>query len=203
MSKFKVGDKVRRNITSTFSPEFVKGTICTVKELVDGGRWIHVQEYPDKAPWSESYFDFVAEESELERLVRVANEGLVAIIHLRQDYPKQIVSHRENHLRSYETRRIDIKPAPIFESFYIGNGPGWQVDIRQGRLMIGCKDFSTVVTREYLRSALGGGNVPLYQETLDFRIGRHGISLNQDTVSWADCDKVLAALEKYFEGNGK
>lgn len=216
MSKFKVGDRVRkvRGIYSEKKPigvvEGHQGGQVRVRldnpSLIMGGYSTDMEELYElvEAP--------APEESELERLVRVANEGVDAEVTLRTKYRDQIedaervyqgpsVSRTGGQVSIYKLR---IKPKPAFEPFYVGPGSelsppagGWLVKLEGETLHIGCKRLKAKDAKEALRFLCKGNGAEEYK-TAGFSVAatRTGVCSLDGEISWADADKILAALEK-------
>jgi hypothetical protein len=194
MSKFKVGDRVVRTSHDCEYPGgLIKvGDVGVVTATVDKW-WIAIDSHPLAGTTLLKYYD-LAPESELERLVRVANEGVDAVHELSLKY-----------WCDYETRehRYVVKPKPTFEPFYVGpmirdsHKAGWLVKLEGDTLHVGCKQFHASTLYRTLKGILGVGLCLTDQfEGAVPRGCKDGIVWCQYQISWADVEHILEALEK-------
>lgn len=162
-----------------------------------------------KTKWHSDMFQLVHEESELERLVRVANEGRTALSVLIKTYPDQTEYsydecrwHKVNS-STFSQCEIRIKPKPIFEPFKIGSqkSPGtWLVKLDKDDLHVGCHLFNP----QYLCSALSDltRNSSSSQLVDGHKLSSMRDGINCDgkyTISWDDCDLLCRKLEEYLK----
>lgn len=158
----------------------------------------------------------IKQETELERLVRVANEGLAAAHTLWLDHSDQLEEregagwHRMAGWGSIFNTQFRIKPKhrPLPEPIYVGplsgghefgvrSNAGWKVELSEDRktVNVGCQEFTAV----WLRIGLSGlckqgvthsdGTVPLVAT-------REGVQYSGHVLSWRDADRLLAYLEE-------
>lgn len=137
------------------------------------------------------YFTPVGE-SELERLVRVANEGDAAIKVLKEKYPNDVIDNEGDPITRYgSTFTFSIKPKPAFEPFTVGSG--WTVKLEGETLHIGCKTYVANLFKSdlnFVNSTGTGRNYDLRATRVDVR-DKEGHS-----ITWSDADRILAALKK-------
>lgn len=201
MAKFKIGDRVR---VIDASDQFQRPHLGKVGVITDSGS--------DRLPmvrFDGCTFDvcfaecrLVAEQSELETLVATANAGVAARNTLYEKYPGQfemddpgrgwVTAQPTTMISGY---RVNQKPAfEPFEIEVVGEPFPIKVKLDGGMLRIGCQSFVPDVLRSYLidlcdRNALSAGNLSAT---------RTGIAMEgtPHSISWADADKLLAALKK-------
>lgn len=202
MSKFKAGDRVQV-VDPTHSlgvHDIRRGEIHTISEVTCTGA-IHLIGKDDT-----NYGDWrfkLAEESELERLVRVANEGWAAIDELAEKYFGEYESggnayNWEVRSKGQKGWRYRVKQKPKFEPFTVGSG--WTVKLEGETLYIGCKSFPAKELKDALieMGRNGRRGYPISGSSFKYFCTRQGVSRGEygELVSWADADKILAALEK-------
>jgi hypothetical protein len=151
----------------------------------------------------------IVPESELERLVRVANEGRVALEKLMQiggaeysiipPYNWTPISYNQ----FTKGHRYRVKPKHSFEPFHVGTPGGlhnlgsWLVKLEGNILHIGCKQFLAALVLETIRGLRDAGlSLVTSFEGATPSGRRSGIVWSQYMLSWADCDKIVDALEK-------
>jgi hypothetical protein len=150
-------------------------------------------------------------ETELERLVRVANDGVNAAMIIDRKYTGLVEDISEPcGGGKYEYISYRIKLNPAFEPFYVGppcnpnipnSRPGWLVKLEGGdTLHVGCKSLPAWLAAQHLRCFLQGNESERTMSNLDqteMFATKNGIKISgQGTISWADADRILAALEK-------
>jgi hypothetical protein len=174
------------------------------------------QEYSIVAEWTDEQDANVAE-SELERLVRVANEGTRAKRELRAKYKGQwentTVQHGQMLLDAdhwtdkdkYVDEVFRIKPRPAFEPFGVGPADStgyqnWRVSLSDDgkELSVGCQKFDAQWAHQLLIDFCKRDCNMSQKGGREIYAGRKGISINGSTLSWPDADRILAALEAYF-----
>lgn len=154
------------------------------------------------------------DESELERLVRVANEGIVAAYTLiryhKDSVERRFLSGTLNdtpflHRADFDVGEhfvIKAKPHPLPEPIYVGGplpgaGPSsklWKVELSEDRktVTVGCRQCPTDSLVASLCSLIRL-NEALHGDLMATKSGpRHGVH----TISWADADRLLAYLEE-------
>jgi hypothetical protein len=203
MSKFKEGDRVRY-IVEGDNILFGEEGVVEMVRYYEGSTSLTVR-FPSKdRPWglgAEEVELVAAAESELERLVRVANEGTVASKEIDAKYANQVEEITEETDKSVF---ISYRIKPIFEPFNVGPGVSgklgeskWRVKLEGDRLHIGCRNFPVSWLKNALTALCRNPN------TNSCTIGTHtivasrgGVSSVGETISWEAADKILAALEK-------
>lgn len=220
MSKFKVGDKVRYIGSSTVG--LWDGEMVVSKVEVNSDKYTCT--HPSNGScnfWSVELQLSCNEETELERLVRVANVGLDAMDTMVKAHSTEVEWNSGFKFPDVcNWNRIRIKPLLAFQPFYVGPNKrtactesctescrqddehkAWKVELRQGRLLIGCRDFDIKETYNLL-TKLCVERRPWFD---NYNATRDGISKvdSEDKISWQDADKIRAALEKYFNVGSK
>lgn len=205
MSKFKVGDRVvRTSYDCQYSGGVIKVGDVGVVTSIDGVGWISLDTHPKSGATLPDYYD-LALETELERLVRVANEGALAMATLATEYPNSCTVECKkmgSGMDAYNYAEYSVKPKPTFEPFYVGpNGGGdgglkgsWLVKLEGNCLHIGCRSYNVSEVKNALH-VFNAGAVTMGS----FRAHRHGVYeaiTPTNFISWADCDKIYQALEK-------
>jgi hypothetical protein len=139
-------------------------------------------------------------ESELERLVQIANEGRATAIKLDQ-FSGLIEHYDGTYFAPASTKSIRIKPPkPAFSELTVGNNWKVRLDADGTTLHVGCKQFDAELLRDALPDlceAKEGGDWTLSGFSL--RPKRNGIHMARWTLSWPGADLLLAALETYFK----
>lgn len=188
-NKFKVGDKVRSLTTGGY------GTSCVAVGDLGIVTTVNVNGCDVKFPnFSYELFMYPGEiepagESELERLVRIANEGIDAAKLLDSKYSKQIDSYFEGKELKYRVKRT---PAPITLS------TGWRVELRDSVVMVGCQEFRTKELYDTLYNLCRGVSADtLGSEVVEAT--RKGIEWCDEMLPWDDADRLLAYLESAGE----
>lgn len=218
--KFKVGDKVRALRDYGVSGLWYKrGRIMKVRyvrsvevyefEEHPGGEFTTENDYC-LMPDGSFGFELVKEESkesELERLVRIANEGEAAIDQIMDKHSHEVESGTlgtmqliTSRLRGPTNWRFRIKPkAPSFEPYTTSNG--LKVSLEGSALDVGCSRFYAPGAIGALRALLDGSacvSAPLteYGDRVlySYRQGIGGSAGYQ--LPWADADELLRRLEK-------
>jgi hypothetical protein len=211
MSKFKVGDRVvRRACDCQYTGGVIKVGDIGIVTSIDGFGWITLDTHPKSGATLPDYYD-LALESELERLVRVANEGADAVHELSLKY-----------WCDYETRehRYVVKPKPTFEPFYVGPlsctaphsycGQALPSCTLEGQWLVSLTDNFLSINfgaRTYrfkaydLMCALSDltKNSTEFAVVSNWKLGcmREGICVDgRWQISWSDADRILAELEK-------
>lgn len=197
MSKFKVGDRVR-----LVKPKdgLTVGKVYIVEQYgsygddpawnsvrYDNGEWGQIVNHM----YNKGYFELVTPaESELERLVRVLNEGDVALRTIIEKYPTQVVDDEGDPMTYYKPHTYSIVK-PKFEPFTVGNG--WSVKLDGETLHVGCQPFiAKFFQKDMQRAVKGDGSTINYS----FIACRDGVKYGINQISWSDADRILAALEK-------
>lgn len=210
--EFKVGDKVK--MKHRFCGIVPAGTIGTVTEINAGLSQSHVVV---PAVWS--YGDWGAqpgrafactasdlervyepkEESELEQLVRIANEGSEAKAEIYRTYNNKVEDVGEIYSGcdprgcSTSIRRIKVK-SPSFEPWTMKNG--WEVKLNGDCLYIGCKIFPA---KQFKKAAEAAQDVNEPPHLLGFSPlygKRHGLVWEGHTLNWEDADRIIEGLKK-------
>jgi hypothetical protein len=179
-----------------------------------------VAEWTDDAPAAK-------EESELERLVRVANEGTTAVAELKAKHPFDVqVSAGDDYWIGVGVSgpriRYRVKPRPAFEPFYVNNGQ-WKVSLSDDghsqnaqptvrgvaeqsvagkTLSVGCQTFPASQVLAAHR-ALKGATTYRGVGGFDLYAYRDGVGRTDRTgpeLTWTDFDRIGAALEKALGG---
>jgi hypothetical protein len=206
---FKLGDRVR--YIGPTSGGFTKGKIYIADQYVDKpGEFARLGTWTDDNGscngHDQKHFELVtSNESELERLVRVANEGALASYRLRTEFGHEIEFKNNGSYKNWTpcheitfsgtTAEYRIKQKPKFEPFVVGSG--WQVKLEGDMLHIGCQKFNATSFKKAVKGAETGlitdrsvlAGVPMTGS-------RSGIEWDGHRMLWSDADKILAALEK-------
>jgi hypothetical protein len=181
-----------------------------------------VAEWADE-PTTHPYEDLCAKpETELERLVRVANEGAAAEWEIRKRFSED-VEFRDETSHGYSGRwlpaaRADanvpvqwrVKPRPAFEPFYVGpavkptsagDAPpqAWRVSLSDDgkTLSVGCQTFDAKDAEAALRWLCVAKNSGTQLGGRQLNAVRDGLQYTGlGRVSYEDADRILAALEK-------
>jgi hypothetical protein len=172
--------------------------------------WTDAPESLDTARRQAAEEDFCAcsetrePETELERLVRVANVGLDA---MRTLY--QTTLGNQVRLGASEWMSDFIKRRPAFEPFYVGpdvkpapagDAPprAWRVSLSDDgkTLSVGCQTFDARQLYNALDDILRKRGY--WNAALKIHSTRDGLRYGDYVLSWSDADKILAALEAYF-----
>jgi hypothetical protein len=215
--EIKVGDRVRcvlgwedpRPIARDMTIK--EGAVYTLGKTNTYGHFYLVEKGNDFS-YDKEKFELVDEESELERLVRKANEGMEAgkqlharysdqleerVVNLESGIPKYWQPYDRTANEAYEYR---VKPRPTFTPFTVGLG--WKVELKDNntRLQIGCRDYAAHDFMKGLRSLVRGGNatasaIPGYASGIDLHATRLGVLENGQSISWDEAEKILKALE--------
>jgi hypothetical protein len=245
--EIRVGDRVRSLVTTGYSGRgsLTQGEVHVVERVQspEGYPWVYVARWPGFSFDAKSFelaeeetelertrccrLGFVARsgeqsETELQRLVRTANEGLRAFKTIADKYDDQ-VNHRDlpGTLGSSMFRtskvvksisRIDLGPhmeaifngrgelfvekKPTFTPFKVGKG--WEVKLSEDgkTLTIGCRKYEAKVVRSAFQE-LTSERAFVYEHNpkLKFHASRNGVYENQEFISWADAEKILKSLE--------
>lgn len=204
MPKFKVGDNVRlsRLMLGDLALGLAVGDVGVIS-----GTAIHSYYCDFASAKNVNVIDAQIEantpkedaEGELQRLVRLANEGLNALKEL-QGKPIKLISQGRPYLMDYNLTPVEIKPPrPTFEPFTVGgmcdaHPLGWLVELKGDTLHVGCKYFRAKELREDLAA--------LKKDNLDHALfhvlapSRNGVYQDEHFITWADADRILDALEK-------
>jgi len=146
-------------------------------------------------------------ETELDRLVHIANEGIEAFLKLKREYLNKVeyLAHPKSRdawvlLESGHFPYLDwdlklrVPQKPKFEPFTVGSG--WQVKLEGDTLHIGCQDFNAKEFRRAVKHSEGTGFDCFQLKGEDMSSGRAGVEWKGHKLSWIDADKILAALEQ-------
>lgn len=148
-------------------------------------------------------------ESELDRLVRIANEGADAHHQLFKKYPREYEVARESSsgalqlwaqdfLYAIRARVKPSPPKPQFQSVQTQHGEATLSD--DGKtLKIGCQTWDASMLQQALRHLCNGGQTfdrPAPHNT--FSATRAGIHSFHGSVTWDEADRLLAALDAFF-----
>jgi hypothetical protein len=184
-----------------------------------------VAEWTEDAPESldTARREAAEEETELERLVRVANEGYAARDEVYRRYGQQYVTYINGDgpehfisgtLRFWEGSRFAVKPRPAFEPFYVGppalgsSAPdmrvegAWRVSLSDDgkTLSVGCQTFDAKLVLPALKALTTGQYGSFSVGSVVLHAHRNGIGRDSartgGELSWSDADRILAALEK-------
>lgn len=143
---------------------------------------------------------------ELEELVRKANEGLATILKLRNEHGDKIEQLHSAYPEKWDNIsdwsytckfKFRIKPKKEFESFITTNG--WEIEIVNNLLKIGCKTMSFSL-KEIKRTLQDLCNDNCIRSLCgNFHAKRTGIiqtggGLN--ILPWTDADRILKQLEE-------
>ncbi len=211
MSKqFKVGDKVRLISTKSgpdnwgWMTRYMEiGDVATISIVGESG--ISFSDNP-LTICSNAYLDFfelVVDASNLEELVKRANEGFEAVRNIYDNHFEAVTLRRSNDglkdrippLYSYVHEFI-IKPkAPVFEPFMIGS---WNVHVdNRGILFVGCNNFDAKEAKEALLTICAIYGPPTVTKgNITLICSRKGVLFENHSITWEDADKLLAALSK-------
>jgi hypothetical protein len=170
---------------------------------------------------------FAQTETELERLVRVANEGEAArsvlLSRYRDAFEWRTTGANASawyeagsaaKVRDYRTKPKPARPKPAFPEMYVNQkrepgltgallDKGWNVSLSDdGKVLnIGCKKYESGAVLTALRAIKSGqySSFTIYDDVLQsYRDGIGRTSCQGKDLSWSDADRLLTALEKYF-----
>ena len=209
-TKFKVGDRVKHKslyIGKEFTIDRMgeDGYICALSDISLGAF---------TAPYFKEHFELVTDsksESELERLVRKANEGAEAEDRIATYYLDRVeaspsnqdnyrlLKERRKHT-NYVSYRYKVKQGSKFESFTVGNN--WEVKFssycNEEILSIGCKAFNAKdlwYALENLTKDSTAQNV--LKDGTNLSAMRNGIVCNgKESITWSEAEKIRDALER-------
>lgn len=214
MSKFKVGDRVkRRKNTHDYNSYNDKTFIVTEIDH------LNMNLEPNIYKWGKNYCadyfelanDTHINESHLQDLVKKANEGDEAFRELRKlalnriEYnisgEKEFTSHNVDEL---ETLVFRLKPlAPKERKFHLR---GWKCLIFEKIIKVGCKEFDRKQLQTDLKYIIEN-NFPYIDigEQGKISASKQGLLYNSDKrdkastnlISWPEADKLLQELEDY------
>lgn len=160
-------------------------------------------------------------ETELQRLVRVANEGAAAMQRLGGNdavecrRPGRYWGPYSTCPGVIDSRELEfrLRPRPAFEPFYVGRCTrshphdepcgSWKVCLSDDgkTLSVGCKQFDARDLADGIRQLQLFGGMYALTAGGTIRVMRDGLRLEaaqNHALSWPDADRILAALEKYF-----
>lgn len=199
--KFKVGDKVR--FLGESRSFFTKDKIYTVNEFPSKYGSVRVDnDMGVEDGHSPSNFELV---SELEDLVKKANEGYGAVFQLRKfndelewrghsdtlwgPYPTYQAGNKASELR--------VKQKPKFVPFSVGSN--WLVKLEGDTCLVGCKKFEATYLK-YNLNRLNNNGHPIQGTKNEFRGLRTEVrftesDLKEHSISWEESEKIVAALE--------
>lgn len=201
---FKVGDKVRAINTNAVA-SYVIDEICTVKSRESATQMTLIRPNGQKYSGAVDANWTLVEESmsELEQLVKKANEGNEARVILFNKYDNEIEIDKEVYrgepaalnkaLISIDNLRI--KPKPFFKPFTVGSS--WLVKLEGRNVSVGCKNFTDSVLMTALDDMCKNSKCEQTVHGYKLSAKRTGIILDgQFEISWADAERIVAALEK-------
>lgn len=198
---FKVGDKVRvlnADESNDEKSRYIKGEIVIVISVGTG--WLTTRNSRGgENGWSHDNFELVEETtSELEQLIKKANDGFGAARSIRDLYPSnvevlfddgRIYYHNDWH-KVARLPEWTIRPRTKFIPFTVGNG--WKVNLVGEVVGVGCQTFFANILLSYLKdltqNSFGGME--------GFSACRLGVSYKGNLISWDDADKIVAELQK-------
>jgi hypothetical protein len=220
-TKFKVGDRVKCIDPGSYLYGYV-GTIEKISDNKVPKYRVEFRDYNLPVTFSELNLELFrgeseqkANESELERLVRVANEGRIALNELKAKYRNAVVFDDGVPLDGFKLseRNLVVKPKPTFEPFYVGpeykkcsdlshtdsclGDSAWKVELKGDVLHVGCREFNAYYAKRALQSLLKDEDTSYTTSGIEVMATRSGIGLRgEGKISWADADRILEALEK-------
>ena len=213
MNKFNVGDKVKAvKQAGNDQHQIEVGEEFIVKKLSnpyssDTITNLQVEGDKNESAWysAELFFLVKESESELEELVRKANEGYKAAFEIRRNFKNKVefkpINSGDFGALSDGSVAIPaefrIKPLPKFESFTVGNN--WEVKFSEvdAYILIGCKAFNAGELWYALENLTKNSTT---QNTVSGNILsaiRGGIVCNgKESISWSEAEKIRDALDK-------
>ena len=207
VNKFKVGDVVVR-VGNHF--DIPSGIILVVNSVSTCGDLLGFREYSERGTIyhvSNFVLHTPKQESELETLVRKANEGRRALYTIMDKYPNKVefnftpeVSYPINNTAFIkgQTYRI-IKPKPAFEPFLVN--AKYQVYMVDDTLHIGCQTFNAVEARTalyaFIEELANSWTLPNGDHILASKRGLWIPGIEGQGLTWADAEKILRALQEY------
>lgn len=222
MSKFKVGDKIRflGKAAGGYETSFwIPGKVYTFKKYLryDGNDFDSICVTEGGSNHVGAFeLAFPPTESELERLVRVANEGIKAISELR-DRSGEVEIASAHHGKVYAWSsvsfgfldghfqlRIKPKQRPLPEPIYVGRDcndggplPGWKVELSADRktVKVGCQSFDVDVAQNALSSLVRSNHCVYALIDHNLCATKQGVKYGSNSITWADADRLLAWLE--------
>ena len=213
MGKFKLGDKVRKFCSCLETQNIPNGSIRTVKyhqvrddlyvEYVadsNDGNGLLINSDINSREW-----ELVEEEaptSELEELVKKANEGYDAVTLIRTKYSDQVeaihmgmggvwtaITPERDCDPSNRNRSVRIKTKPAFEPFPIAQ---WMVSLDGQNIKVGCKSFMCSVLKLGLQMTARDGN----DSVLGLKATKNGIKYKEYQITWDEADQLIEACTK-------
>lgn len=200
---FKVGDKVRvlpdQSVNNLGIFNIKEGEIYTIAAVYRKLVCLLGMEFIDYGEWR---FKLVEENMTLEQLVKQANDGWEASFKLRE-YKDQLEwmpgdgeKWKDWAVGSIvQPSKCRIKPKPSFGPFTVGNN--WLVKLEGDIVHVGCNKFNAKEILNMLKE-FNNNTITRYIGTTigDVSAKRNGLLYNQNSISWEDSEKIVAALEK-------
>ncbi len=203
MSKFKVGDKVKCISLGLNNECFgVIGNIYTVLNPELENRDMMIREANMSV--SPDRFELVEENmTELEELVKKANEGYLAVNKILINY-RNSVEYNDKNSKEYREviwtavyTQLRIKPKPKFEPFTVGQG--WRVELNPtGGVNVGCQNFEVRILKDALYTVCKQNHTSSLHDLNGGKLeaGRTGVHFKGHKITWEEAEKLLTALEK-------
>lgn len=207
MNKFKVGDFCKVIKKSKYCTEDVVGRAYEVIEVLKNKVILYT--HPDVEK-SKNYCRFGFDEielvkenkmSELEELVKKANEGFNAAKRIREEFPgkTELSMAGGNYYKytgEYPGYHIRIIKEQTFEPFYINNTQ-WKVWKDELGIHVGCQLFNSEALKKALTDLCTQNGTIIICGGEPLRSTRNYIEYSDDhKITWSDAEKILAALEK-------
>lgn len=203
-NEIKVGDRVKR--LSHRNCGIGEGEEFTVVGF-DASGWPVADRGVGQMSHNPNYLELVTSavvltESELEELVKKANEGLEACKIINTRYKNQVqernvdlLSKKEHPWQDFDDDgyfvEYRVKPKK-FTPFTVGKG--WKVELKPGStdLTIGCRSYYVGDVKKAFTKLCreSGSNHGL------FHARRDGITENGEKLTWEEAEKILKALEE-------
>lgn len=200
---FKIGDKVKVKRRRSLSSSFLAGRIGIIMSINHTNNYLTLD--IEGKDFNGLWFDeveLVSENSELEELVKKANEGYKAIKLINKNYNNQveikIVFNGENPDKKWEdlqfecTDLMEYRIKSKVHKFKVAN---WEAEINGENVKIGCAKFEKINLKFDLNAILNENQSGGYNYHL--RSTRTGIYYESSNfISYDTAEKLLKELQK-------
>lgn len=213
--KFKIGARVRAKKLDSRFPKGAMGTLVEIDYTRDspihmvkwdaphGCRPPNYSSGEGNADCSESNLELIGENmsntSELEELVKKANEGYKARDLINEKYRDKVEFNggkdypwTSNWIHCEDGKQYRVKVVLKFESFSVGKC--WLVKLEGETLHIGCQTFNAKQLKVFLEGSVRDKT----PQGCGFNCSRKGLyhTSKNEWLTWDEAEKILVALEK-------
>ncbi len=211
--EIRVGDRVRyinprsSNYGSDYKKWFRLGDVYTVRAGVVGNYIGYFEESGGMGEYGSCFELLSSDESEIESLVRKANEGLEAIekllereneVELYSEKNERVLKNifPSGYCKEYEHARYRVPPKKTFTPFTVGKG--WTVRLSEDRktLEIGCRKYDAGYVRREFKALCTTETHGSSFHDVRLLASRKGISDRGESITWEEAEKILKALEE-------